>query len=144
MLIHMFFPWARVVLTAALACCWVTGSLAQTASATSQNTTGVFGLREATAENVVLPESVPDPIELLNRVVWGFNKGLMTRVVRPTGRAYRAVGIKPVRTAIGNFGTNITYPGRLINNVLQGKLTGARDESYRFLCTNISGGDGFV
>lgn len=143
MLIHMFFPWARVVLTAALACCWVTGSLAQTASATSQNTTGVFGLREATAENVVLPESVPDPIEPLNRVVWGFNKGLMTRVVRPTGRAYRAVVIKPVRTAIGNFGTNITYPGRLINNVLQGKWTGARDESYRFLCNTIAGGAGF-
>jgi hypothetical protein len=26
---------------------------------------------------VVLPESVPDPLEPMNRVVWGFNKALM-------------------------------------------------------------------
>ena len=94
-------------------------------------------------ETVVLPESVPDPIEPVNRVVWGFNKGLMSGVVRPTGKVYRSIVIKPVRTALGNFGTNITYPGRLINNLLQGKWTGARDESYRFLCNTVVGWAGF-
>ena len=30
----------------------------------------------STAETFVLPKSVPDPIEPLNRMMWAFNKGL--------------------------------------------------------------------
>ena len=32
-------------------------------------------------QTVVLPKSVPDPIEPFNRVMWGFNKALMTDVI---------------------------------------------------------------
>ena len=95
------------------------------------------------AERIVLPKSVPDPIEPFNRAMWGFNKGFMTGVIKPTSRVYRFVVVKPVRTGIGNFGKNLTYPGRLINNLLQGKWTGARDESYRFLCNTTVGVVGF-
>jgi ABC-type transporter lipoprotein component MlaA/pimeloyl-ACP methyl ester carboxylesterase len=95
------------------------------------------------AEAVVLPKSVPDPIEPFNRVMWGFNKGLMTGVIKPTSRVYRFVVVKPVRTGIGNFGHNLTYPGRLINNLLEGKWSGARDESYRFVCNTTVGVAGF-
>jgi ABC-type transporter lipoprotein component MlaA/pimeloyl-ACP methyl ester carboxylesterase len=94
-------------------------------------------------ERVVLPPSVPDPIEPFNRVMWNFNVGLMTDVVKPTSRVYRFVVVKPVRTSIGNFGRNLTYPGRLINNLLQGKWSGARDESYRFVCNTTVGLVGF-
>ena len=87
------------------------------------------GGSQTEAETVVLPKSVPDPFEPFNRVMWGFNKGLMTDVIKPTSRVYRFVVVKPVRTGIGNFGRNLTYPGRLINNLLQGKWSGARDES---------------
>ncbi|GDY23289.1 hypothetical protein LBMAG56_46360 [Verrucomicrobiota bacterium] len=90
-------------------------------------------------EFVILPQSVPDPLEPLNRVVWAFNKGLMIGVIQPTSNVYRFVVVKPFRTSIGNFGRNLTYPGRLINNLLQGKWTGARDESYRFLCNTTVG-----
>ncbi len=95
------------------------------------------------AETVVLPKSVPDPIEPVNRVMWAFNKGLMTVFLKPTSRVYRFVVVKPVRTGIGNFGKNLTYPGRLINNLLQGKWGGARDESYRFVCNTTVGVAGF-
>jgi ABC-type transporter lipoprotein component MlaA/pimeloyl-ACP methyl ester carboxylesterase len=91
------------------------------------------------AETMVLPKSVPDPIEPFNRVMWGFNKAVMTGVVKPTSRVYRFVVVKPVRTSIGNFGKNLTYPGRLINNLLQGKWHGARDETYRFFCNTTVG-----
>jgi len=94
-------------------------------------------------QSVVLPKSVPDPIEPFNRVMWNFNVGLMTDVIKPTSRVYRFVVVKPVRTSIGNFGRNLTYPGRLINNVLQGKWHGARDESYRFVCNTTVGVVGF-
>ncbi len=95
------------------------------------------------AETVVLPKSVPDPLEPVNRVMWAFNKELMTGVIKPTSRVYRFVVVKPVRTGIGNFGRNLTYPGRLINNLLQGKWSGARDESYRFVCNTTVGIAGF-
>jgi ABC-type transporter lipoprotein component MlaA len=99
--------------------------------------------RPPAAETVVLPKSVPDPIEPVNRVMWAFNKGLMTGVIKPTSKVYRFVVVKPVRTGIGHFGRNLTYPGRLINNLLQGKWSGARDESYRFVCNTTVGVAGF-
>jgi ABC-type transporter lipoprotein component MlaA/pimeloyl-ACP methyl ester carboxylesterase len=92
---------------------------------------------------VVLPASVPDPIEPFNRAMWYFNVGLMTDLIQPTSRVYRFVAVKPVRTGIGNFGRNLTYPGRLINNLLQEKWQGARDESYRFVCNTTVGVAGF-
>ena len=93
----------------------------------------------AGTESVVLPKSVPDPLEPFNRAMWAFNKALMTHVVKPTSKVYRFVVVKPVRTMISNFGKNVTYPGRLINNLLQGKWRGARDESYRFACNTTAG-----
>jgi ABC-type transporter lipoprotein component MlaA/pimeloyl-ACP methyl ester carboxylesterase len=75
--------------------------------------------------------------------MWAFNKGLMTDVIKPTSKVYRFVVVKPVRTGIGNFGRNLTYPGRLINNLLEGKWSGARDESYRFVCNTTVGVVGF-
>jgi phospholipid-binding lipoprotein MlaA len=108
-----------------------------------EQATTTFITSPPTADLVVLPKSVPDPIEPFNRVMWGFNKGLMTGVIKPTSRVYRFVVRKPIRTGIGNFGRNLTYPGRLINNLLQGKWHGARDESYRFLCNTTVGVVGF-
>ncbi len=94
-------------------------------------------------EKVVLPQSVPDPIEPFNRAMWCFNVGLMTDLIQPTSRVYRFVIRKPIRTGIGNIARNLTYPGRLVNNLLQGKWPGARDESYRFVCNTTVGVAGF-
>src|SRR5271170_4869556 len=118
-----------------LSLCFVPFTHAQglAASVTNSPTLGI----------VVLPKSVPDPLEPLNRVMWGFNKWLMTDVVKPTSKVYRFVVVKPIRTGIGNFGRNLTYPGRLINNLLQAKWRGARDETYRFVCNTTVGVAGF-
>ena len=99
---------------------------------------------EANAEKVVLPDSVPDPLERVNRVVWTFNKTVLSGVVRPTAKVYRLVVVKPVRTGISNFGRNIAYPGRLINNLLQGKWRGARDETERFYFNTVAGLGGII
>ena len=99
----------------------------------------VSAINPPTVETVVLPKSVPDPIEPFNRAMWGFNQALMTGVIKPTSRVYRYIVLKPVRTSIGNFGRNLLYPGRVINNLLQGKWHGARDESYRFACNTTVG-----
>ncbi|MGZ5545329.1 MAG: MlaA family lipoprotein [Limisphaerales bacterium] len=97
----------------------------------------------AATETFALPKSVPDPIEPFNRLMWGFNKSFMTDVIRPTSRVYRFVVRKPVRTGIGNFGKNLTYPGRLLNNMLQGKWAGAGAESRRFFVNTTFGVAGF-
>jgi ABC-type transporter lipoprotein component MlaA/pimeloyl-ACP methyl ester carboxylesterase len=95
------------------------------------------------AKTVVLPPSVPDPFEPFNRTMWAFNKGLLTDIIQPTSKLYRLVVVKPVRTGFGNMGRNLIYPGRLINNSLQGKWIGARDETYRFVCNSTVGVAGF-
>jgi phospholipid-binding lipoprotein MlaA len=133
----------RSLLTVALAYCLAAESSAQTAPSLSVSSVDASKPHQPTAETVVLPESVPDPIEPLNRVIWTFNRGLLAGVVKPTARGYRFIVIKPVRTGIGNFGRNVTYPGRLINNLLQGKWAGARDETDRFLFNTVLGGAGF-
>src|ERR1039458_994646 len=63
----------------------------------------------------------------------------MTDVIKPTSRGYRFIVVKPVRTGIGNMGRNLNYPDRLVNNLLQGKWSGARDETYRFFCNSTIG-----
>jgi ABC-type transporter lipoprotein component MlaA/pimeloyl-ACP methyl ester carboxylesterase len=136
--------WGRIALTLALGCLLVTESLAQSPQSGPIEPVGRTTMHQAGAETVVLPQSVRDPLEPVNRIVYAFNKGLMTVAVKPTAKAYRVVVVKPVRTGIENFGKNITYPGRLINNLLQGKWAGARDETYRFGCNTTVGVAGFI
>jgi ABC-type transporter lipoprotein component MlaA/pimeloyl-ACP methyl ester carboxylesterase len=134
----------RIALSIVLGWTLVTSSLTQTAPSLPSERARTTALHESSAEIVVLPKSVPDPIEPVNRIVYAFNKGLMTGAVKPTAKVYRLVVAKPVRTGIENFGKNITFPGRLINNLLQGKWAGARDETYRFGCNTTVGAAGFI
>ena len=84
-----------------------------------------------------------DPIEPINRAMWAANKGFLVGVMQPTGRVYRAVVPKPVRSSINDFTHNIIYPGRALNHVLQGRWSGAGDETLRFLTNTTVGGLGF-
>ncbi len=127
----------RLLLAIALSCCLTPGSPAQTTPLPSDAS------KSHPTEKIVLPKSVPDPIEPVNRGLWAFNKAVMIGAVKPTARVYRFIVVKPVRTGIGNFGRNVTYPGRLVNNLLQAKWTGARNETDRFLCNTVFGGAGF-
>jgi len=92
---------------------------------------------------IVLPAGLNDPIEPFNRAMWGFNKGFMTWVVKPPSKIYRRVVFKPVRTGIGNMGKNLTFPGKFVNNLLQGKLAAMGQETERCLCNTVIGVGGF-
>jgi len=131
----------RIGLTIALICGLVADATAQPTSSVSDDESNSH---QAATEIVVLPKSVPDPIEPVNRVMWAFNKAVMVRIVKPTAKVYRFIVVKPLRVGIGNFGRNITYPGRLINNLLQGKCAGARHETDRFVCNTVAGAAGFI
>lgn len=117
----------------------VTSSVAQQPASVSSPLRRETKQNETGTEAVVLPASISDPIEPFNRIVYGFNKGIMTGVMQPSAKVYRFIVFKPVRTGINNFGRNLTFSGRLANNLLQGKWTGARDETYRFCCNTTVG-----
>lgn len=85
------------------------------------------------------PQFIADPFEPVNRGIWAVNKGILVGVLQPSGRVYRAVVPPPVRQSVNHFAHNLTYPGRVVNNMLQGRWQGAGDESLRFLCNTTVG-----
>jgi ABC-type transporter lipoprotein component MlaA/pimeloyl-ACP methyl ester carboxylesterase len=129
---------STLCLAAALAIAWS----ASTRAAESDSAQQMEDDRSliVSAEHVVaLPEPINDPLEPMNRGLWEVNKGLMIGVVQPSSKVYRAVVCPVLRTGIRNAGRNILYPKRVVNNLLQTRWTGARDESYRFLCNTFLG-----
>src|SRR5436190_18060543 len=93
------------ILFVGLACCMALNLPAQRAPSVPNPSPDPLA---AAGETVVLPKSVPDPLEPLNRAVWAFNRGLINWVVKPTARVYRFIIRKPIRIGIANSARNIT------------------------------------
>lgn len=89
------------------------------------------------------PDLLNDAGEPLNRGVWLVNEGLLVGVIHPTSRVYRTFVPPRARESIRDFGRNITYPGRVVNHMLQGRWEGAGDETTRFLTNSTVGVAGF-
>ena len=137
-------PVIRAVLTLALACCCLANSLAQPPASAAKNSKGESQAHAAAAETVALPKSVPDPLESVNRIAWGFNRGVLVGVAKPAAKVYRSLVPKFIRDWIANFSRNAAYPVRLLNNLLQAKWNGARQETDRFFCNTVIGAGGLV
>lgn len=90
-------------------------------------------------EGVHLPDRINDPLEPMNRGVWAFNRGMLQGVLAPASKGYRAVVPTQARKSIRNFGYNLAYPGRVLNQLLQGRLGHAGQESKRFLTNSTVG-----
>ena len=86
---------------------------------------------------------VPDPLEPLNRMMFGVNNALYFWIAKPVMQTYEAVMPKPVRSGIGNFFHNVTTPARYVNCLLQGKGAEAGRESDRFIINTTLGVLGF-
>lgn len=85
-----------------------------------------------------------DPYEKVNRGVHAFNLGLDTVVVRPASQAYGTILPKPVRTGVNNFSDNLSLPGDVVNNILQGRPMNALTNTVRFGFNTIFGLGGFL
>jgi ABC-type transporter lipoprotein component MlaA/pimeloyl-ACP methyl ester carboxylesterase len=86
-----------------------------------------------------LPTFLDDPAEPVNRGIWAANRLALEAVVNPVSRTYRMLIPQRVRTSIGHAGTNVLYPGRLLNETLQGRWQDAGDDSLRFLTNTTVG-----
>jgi phospholipid-binding lipoprotein MlaA len=85
-----------------------------------------------------------DPWEPVNTQIFEFNRQVDRWVLKPAARGYNAVVPNPVQIGISNLFYNIRFPSRLINNLAQGKLSGAGTEVGRFLLNSTFGIGGLV
>lgn len=85
-----------------------------------------------------------DPWESVNTKIFEFNRQVDRWVLKPAARGYNAVVPNPVQIGISNLFYNIRFPSRLINNLAQGKLSGAGTEVGRFLLNSSFGLGGLV
>lgn len=94
-------------------------------------------------EGLYLPDQLNDPIEPINRGVWAVNHGLVQGILVPASRGYRWVIPAGARHSINHFGYNLGFPVRAVNQVLQGRIGDAGDESVRFVTNTTVGVLGF-
>lgn len=96
------------------------------------------------ASEVAYSSEVPDPLEPINRVVFGFNEVVDFVVLRPVNSVYRTVVPSPLRTGIANVVSNLSAPVVFANDVLQGEGLRARDTAARFVINTTVGVGGLV
>ena len=89
-------------------------------------------------------ETIPDPLEGLNRTIFGFNDWVYMNVVGPVAQVYHKITPDPVERGFSNFFDNVKYPVRLTGNLLQGKIKESAQETGKFLVNSTVGFAGFV
>ena len=85
------------------------------------------------------PVRVADPIEPVNRAFFVFNDRLYFWLLKPVARGYAFLVPEFLRIGIRNALTNVAMPVRLVNSLLQGKVTGAGRELARFTINSTIG-----
>lgn len=80
-----------------------------------------------------------DPLSGYNRVMTSFNDLFITYLLNPAAEGYAAILPEPLRIGVSNFITNIHFPVRFANNILQGKFKNSSDELARFILNTTVG-----
>jgi phospholipid-binding lipoprotein MlaA len=91
------------------------------------------------AEAVAAYRENNDPIEPVNRVVFGVNEGLEFWILRPLGVTYRDLVPGIVQRMVSNFLDNLTQPLYAINAALQGNGRGTGNALGRFIINSTVG-----
>lgn len=80
-----------------------------------------------------------DPWESWNRGVYRVNDKLDRAVALPVARAYVRHVPGGIRASVSNFFANVTTPGVMVNDALEGKFKNAGSDLGRFLLNTIVG-----
>ncbi|SKA97221.1 phospholipid-binding lipoprotein MlaA [Paucidesulfovibrio gracilis DSM 16080] len=91
-----------------------------------------------TAEGDVV-DRTPDPFEGWNRFWFQFNDRLYFYLVKPVSQGYAYVIPERPRQWVENFFTNLMFPVRFVNCLLQGKLDSAGMETSKFIANTAFG-----
>lgn len=73
-----------------------------------------------------------DPLEPLNRAMFGFNESVDNAVLKPVAKGYRQVVPPLMRTGVTNFFSNLEDLWISANNLMQGKVEYALGDLLRF------------
>lgn len=90
------------------------------------------------------PDVVADPYESQNRAIHNANKKFDKSIIRPVSRAYGTIVPSPLRTGISNFSSNLSLPGKVVNNLLQARVADATTNAFRFIFNTTFGLGGLI
>ena len=85
-----------------------------------------------------------DPLEPLNRAIFGFNETFDEMLLKPVAQGYRAVLPEMVRTGVTNFFSNVEDIWIAANNLLQGKPESALQDVMRVAINTVIGLGGLI
>ena len=87
---------------------------------------------------------IADPLEPFNRAMYHFNDKLYFWLLKPVAQGYRTVVPEPARVGVQNFFSNLSFPVRFVNCLLQGNVSGAASELGRFVVNTLWGIGGLL
>lgn len=87
-------------------------------------------------------ERVNDPAEPTNRAIFDANQFVDRNVLKPVAEAYDENMPDEAKHSVQSFVTNLSEPGVLVNDVLQGNLDRAWNTTQRFVVNSTVGGAG--
>lgn len=85
-----------------------------------------------------------DPLEPVNRAIYGFNETADRFVLRPVAKGYETVLPSFVRTGVRNFFDNLFYPTVIVNDLLQLKGEQLAQDFCRFVLNSTFGIGGLL
>jgi phospholipid-binding lipoprotein MlaA len=85
-----------------------------------------------------------DPFQPVNRGVYRFNDSLDRAALKPVAVAYHEHTPNWFQTGVGNFFENLATPGTAVNELLQGKLAAAGQDTLRFVINTTLGWGGVL
>ena len=89
-------------------------------------------------------DEINDPIEDLNRDIFIFNEKLDEKILKPAALAYRKVTPQFARSGVTNFFNNLEEIDTTINQLLQGEIKYAFNDTGRFLINSTIGLFGLI
>ena len=88
-------------------------------------------------------DEIYDPLEPINRAIFGFNNMADKIILEPAAKGYRKLP-SPIQTGIGNFLSNLKMPLVIVNQLLQGQGKNASESTGRFLVNSTAGLFGLI
>ncbi|MEI7639194.1 MAG: VacJ family lipoprotein [Syntrophus sp. (in: bacteria)] len=88
--------------------------------------------------------AIADPLEPFNRAMYHFNDKLYFWVLKPVAQGYSKVVPESARVGVSNFYTNLSFPIRFVNSLLQANFAGAASELGRFIINTVWGIGGIM
>ena len=83
--------------------------------------------------------SEDDPLEPMNRVIFGFNEVIDDNILEPVAEGYRFITPDPVEESVSNFFNNLGEINTIVNSALQLKLDKTISSTSRFVINSSVG-----